>query len=212
MARSSDAAFPFSLVQDKSFQLRQIRRVLLLTVFFIVQSTLVLAFFYHTLLGEIVDGNAPIFFASEDIGNLNQVIPPMGSVLSKWVLLMLAINSVVTLSIGVYIIRRLSTPMLAMRRALNDIGNGNLDVQLRVDDSREFGELVDALNGALRTINEKIDDARNFSRVAETLEDQPMPDERAVRDALTQCNEVLRFFDSGNALDSDAPDVNKRAG
>ena len=50
MARSSDAAFPLSLVRDKTFQMRQVRRVLLLTLFFIVQSTIVLGVFYHCLL------------------------------------------------------------------------------------------------------------------------------------------------------------------
>ena len=50
MARSSDAAFPLSLVRDKTFQMRQVRRVLLLTLFFIVQSTIVLGVFYHYCL------------------------------------------------------------------------------------------------------------------------------------------------------------------
>jgi len=45
MARSSDAVFPLSLVKDKAFQTRQIRRVFWLTLFFIVQSTIVLGFF-----------------------------------------------------------------------------------------------------------------------------------------------------------------------
>lgn len=211
MARSSDASFPMSLVRDKTFQLRQIRRVLFLSVFFIVQSTLVLAAFYHAFLGNVVQGNAPLFFASEDIGSLSDAIPAMSTVLTKWMLVMLVINSIVTLSIAVYILRRLGNPILAIKRALNEIGDGNLNVRLRVNDSDEFGELVEALNRALERVNSKIQDARELSRVIETLENQPLPDNQVIREALTGCNEALRFFDPDTAASNESIE-NKRTG
>ena len=201
-----------SVVRDKTFQLRQIRRVLFLTVFFIVQSTLVLAIFYHAFLGNVVEGNAPLLFASEDIGSLTDAIPAMSTVLTKWMLVMLALNSIVTLSIAVYILRRLGNPILAIRRALNEIGDGNLNVRLRVNDSDEFGELVEALNRALEKVNSKVQDARELSRLVETLDNQPRPDDKAVRDALTGCNEVLRFFDSEEAASNDESLEQKRIG
>lgn len=212
MARSSDAAFPFSLIRDKTFQLRQIRRVLFLTVFFIVQSTLVLAVFYHAFLGNLVQGNAPILFASEDMGNLSEAIPAMSTVLSKWMLVMLALNGIVTLTLAVYILRRLGNPILAIKRALNEVGDGNLEVKLRVDDTEEFGELIAALNRALEQVKNKIRDARELTRVIETLEDQPTPDENQIRQALNDCNEVLRYFDQETSAQNDELIMQKRSG
>ena len=199
MARSSDAAFPLSLVRDKAFQIRQIRRVLLLTLFFIVQSTLVLGIFYHTFLGKLVEGNAPLLFASEDMGAISEAIPSIGTVLGQWLVVMLVVNAVVTTGIAVYILRRLGNPILAIRRALNEIGDGNLDVRLRVNDSREFSELCEALNRALEQVQAKIGEARSITRVIETLDNQPMPDDVDVVKALTECRDVLSYFDQGIA-------------
>lgn len=203
MARSSDAAFPLSLIRDKSFQIRQIRRVLLLTVFFVIQSTLVLGAFYHIFLGNLVAGNAPLLFASEDMGAMADAIPPMSEVISQWLIVMLLINAAITMAVAVYILRKLGNPILAIKRALNEIGDGNLDVRLRVNDENEFGELSDALNRALEQVNGKIKEAVELSRVIDTREGQPPPDDKSVRQALTQCRDVLKFFDAQEAAGND---------
>lgn len=195
MARSSDAAFPLSLIRDKSFQVRQIRRVMLLTLLFIGQSTLVLGIFYHTFLGNLVAGNAPLLFASEDMGTMADAVPSLATVLSQWMLVMLLVNAVITTAIAVYILRKLGSPILAIKRALNEIGDGNLDVRLRVNDSREFSELSEALNRALQQVHGKISEARELTRVIDGLDDQPMPDEKVLLKAITECGDVLSYFD-----------------
>lgn len=196
MARSSDAAFPLSLIRDKTFQLRQIRRVMWLTLFFVVQSTLLLGVFWHNLLGDLVSGNAPLLFASEDMRNLAEQIPDLGTVMGKWLVAMLFINAVITTCIGVWILRRLGNPILAIRRALNEIGDGNLAVRLRTGDASEFSELSDALNRALEEVQDRIQSAREQTRILETLDGQPEPDSEAVRSALLNCRDVLSYFDT----------------
>ena len=114
MARSSDAVFPLSLVRDKTFQMRQLRRVLLLTGFFILQSTLLLGIFHYQLLGSLVSGNAPMLFASEDIARMADAVPSVGAAMSKWLLIMLGMNAVVTTVIGIWVIRKLGGPILAL--------------------------------------------------------------------------------------------------
>jgi len=47
--------------------MRQIRRVIMLAGLFVLLSTLVLGFFYHFLLGEIVAGTSPMLFASDEL-------------------------------------------------------------------------------------------------------------------------------------------------
>ena len=211
MARSSDAAFPMSLVRDKTFQLRQIRRVLALTVFFIVQSTLVLGIFYHLFLGKLVEGNAPLMFASEDMGAISEAIPPMGTVLGQWLVVMLLINALVSTAIAVYILRRLGNPILAIKRALNEIGDGNLQVRLRVNDSREFGELCDALNRALEQVQSRISHASALTKVIDARDDQPLPDDVDAIKVLSECRDVLSYFDQRAAHNDDGPEQGKAA-
>lgn len=211
MARSSDAAFPLSLVRDKAFQVRQIRRVLFLTLFFIVQSTLILGVFYHIFLGNLVAGNAPLLFASEDMGGLGDSIPALSSVLSKWLLVMLLVNGVICTGIAVYILRKLGNPILAIKRALNEIGDGNLEVRLRTNDTREFSELCEALNRALEQVHSKISEARSITRVLETLENQPAPDSETVHKALSDCRDVLSYFDNSSDAGNEASIQNAHA-
>lgn len=203
MARSSDAVFPMSLVRDKTFQVRQIRRVLYLTLFFIVQSTLVLGIFYYSFLGKLVEGNAPLLFASEDMGAMSDAVPSLGSVLGQWLVVMLLINAIITTVISVYIVRRLGNPILAIKRALNEIGDGNLEVRLRENDSVEFGELCSALNRALDQVHDKISTARELTRVIEGLDDQPKPDDNTVVAALSECRDVLSYFDKKPAMNDE---------
>lgn len=208
MARSSDAVFPLSLIKDKAFQTRQIRRVLWLTLFFVVQSTIVLGFFYHYLLGEMVAGTAPLLFASEDLQLLTESVPSAKEVMMRWIFVMLGINALVTLAIGVYIMRKLGNPVLAIRRALNELADGNLDVRLRSGDSKEFSELSDALNRALEQIQGKIEDARQQTRILDTLEQQPRPDAQAIEQALSNCRDALQFFDKGAVSKDERPAAN----
>lgn len=195
MARSSDATFPKSLYGDKAFQFRMIRRIMWMTAFFIVQSTIVLGVFYYTFLGKLVAGNAPLLFASEDMGGLGDAIPSMGSVLGSWLAVMLVINAIVTGSIAIYVLRKLGNPILAIKRALNEIGDGNLEVRLRTGDSLEFNELCVALNRALDQVHGKISEARELTKVMDGLDDQPSPDDKEVRQALKDCHNVLTYFD-----------------
>lgn len=195
MARSSDAVFPLSLVRDKTFQMRQLRRVLALTAFFILQSTLLLGVFHYQLLGSLVGGNAPMLFASEDIARMADAVPSVGSAMTQWLLVMLAINAVVTAIIGIWVIRKLGAPILAMRRALNDIGDGKLDTRLRASDAKEFAELVEALNRAVATVQSHVTDARAATAILDSLDEQPHPDPDAIRSALRNCRDELDWFE-----------------
>lgn len=208
MARSSDAVFPLSLIKDKAFQMRQIRRVLWLTLFFVVQSTIVLGLFYHYLLGEMVAGTAPLLFASEDLQLLAESVPSTKEVMMRWVFIMLGINALVTIAIGVYIMRKLGNPLLAIRRALNELGDGNLEVRLRSGDAKEFSELSDALNRALEQIQGKVEEARQQTRILDSLEQQPRPDAKAIEQALINCREVLDYFDKGSVAKDQHPAAN----
>ena len=199
MARSSDAVFPLSLFRDKTFQLGQLRRVIWLTLFFIAQSTVVLGVFYYFLLGDIVDGTAPLLFTSEDMAMLNEQIPSVTTVMGRWLAIMLLINAAVTCGIAIYVIRKLGNPILAMHRALNELGDGNLNVRLREGDSKEFNELYMAMNRATSNIQSQVELARSKINILEDLESQPNLTSGSGKDqaveALEGCRNVLNFFE-----------------
>lgn len=206
MGRSSDSVFPLSLIKDKAFQMRQIRRVMLWALFFIVQSTVVLGFFYHNLLGDIVQGTAPLLFASEDLLSINESVPGMATVLGKWLLVMLGINALLSVFVGVFIMRKLGNPLLAMQRALNEMGDGNLNVRLRSGDDKEFAELSTALNRAVEQIQAKVEAVRQETEVLDNLGMQQRAVEaEAVQEALVNCRNVLSFFDHKKSKDNQSP-------
>ncbi|MBX2886420.1 MAG: methyl-accepting chemotaxis protein [Granulosicoccus sp.] len=194
MARSSDSNFLLAIVKDKTFQAREIRRVILLAMTYLVVTTVLLGVFYHAMLGRLVDGAAPLFFVSEDMERFNEMVPGLASVLGRWMIVMLIVNVVITVLVGTYITRKLGHPLMAIKRALNEVGGGNLDVRLRESDSREFSELTVALNSAMGTIREQVKTAQDEFEQLEQIQNQPSTSAEDVQTAISKCKNALSYF------------------
>ena len=193
MARSSDSFFLLAILKDKTFQAREIRRVIAFATLYLVITTVMLAFMYNHLLGQLVAGNAPMLFVSEDMNMLNEQIPSMASVLGRWVVMMLVVNVIVTCLISMYIIRKLGQPLLAVKRALREIGEGNLNVRLRADDDKEFAEVSEALQSAVESINLKIAQAKLGIETYQQQSQSSTNDENYT-ESLQNCREALEYF------------------
>lgn len=193
MARSSDSFFLLALLKDKTFQAREVKRVIALSILYLFISTALLAVFYQQMLGDLVAGDSPMLFVSEDVNLINEQIPALSSVLGKWMLIMLAINVVVTSVIGVYILRKLGHPILAIKRALREIGEGKLDTKLRESDSREFAEINDAFNAALEQIQLKISEAKDELK---QLQNQPENSKEELEISIRNCAVILDYFET----------------
>ena len=146
------------------------------------------------MLGQLVAGNAPMLFVSEDMNMLNDQIPSMASVLGRWIVMMLIVNVIVTSLISMYIIRKLGTPLLAVKRALREIGEGNLNVRLRADDDKEFGDVSDALQAAVVSINNQINEAKGQMQSVQQLAQQPAANSDEMTESLKNCSNALDFF------------------
>ena len=194
MARSSDSNFISSLLRDKTFQAREIRRVILVASIYLIVTTVLVGLFYHSILGKLIEGAAPLFFVSEDMAQFNESIPGMTAVLGKWIIVMLVINVIVTVCISTYIIRKLGQPILAIKRALREIGEGDLNVQLRAADSKEFGEIVDALNTATTTIRKQVAEAKNEVAHLKELQNSPAANASDINAAIDNCENALDYF------------------
>ncbi len=207
MTRSSDSIFPLSILRDKTFQAREIRRVLGLATLYLLITTALMGLFYHQMLSSLVEGTSPLFFASEDMQLVNEAVPSLGAVLAKWVISMMLINLFVTAVLGLYITRKLGHPLMAIKRTLREIGNGNLDVRLRSSDNKEFGEISSELSAAMRSIREQISAAKQEIEQAEEHHNQPEPSadaEEHANQAIRNCKMALDYFKV------DANDVGQR--
>jgi len=200
MARSSDSSFPLSILRDKTFQAREIRRVIVLSLVYLLVTTVLLGVFYQQMLGQLLAGAAPLFFVSEDMQLANEAIPAMTSVLGKWIISMLIVNVLITVSLGIYITRRLGHPLMAIKRTLREIGNGNLDIRLRDSDSADFGEITDELTKALHSIREQIGTAK--AELAQV--DQPETTAESVDQAMRNCKVALDYFQVEDAVNDNS--------
>ena len=198
MARSSDSFFLLAILKDKTFQAREIRRVIAFATLYLVITTVMLGAMYHHMLGQLVSGNAPMLFVSEDMNMLNEQIPSMASVLGRWIVMMLIVNVIVTSCISMYIIRKLGQPILAVKRALNEIGEGNLNVRLRANDDKEFAEVAQALQSAVVSINRQIAEAKGEMANLQELQKQPAANADQVTESLQNCSNALDFFTTAN--------------
>ncbi len=193
MARSSDSGFLGSLLRDKTFQAREIRRVLKLSLIYLAITTVMVGVFYHQMLGQILAGVSPLLFVSEDMALANDAVPTLSAVLGKWLTAMLVVNVIVTVCLSVYITRKLGQPILAIKRALRQIGDGRLDVRLRADDDRDFGDIADELTAAVRSIREQITAAKSGIEQVSSVE-QNGPDAQKLNDAINDCRHALDYF------------------
>jgi len=207
MARSSDLSFFMAILRDKSFQAREIRRVIVLATLYLIITTVLLGIFYHVLLGKLVSGSTPLFFVSEDMQRFNEVMPGLAAVLGRWITVMLVVNVIMTIGISIYITRKLGQPILAIKRALRDIGNGDLNVRLRETDDREFSDISIALNNAMTQIRMHILTAKQeFSVLQKMQNDSAANDaENKLDTAVDNCVAALDFFTVHESEEDDAP-------
>ena len=208
MARSSDLPFPLSLLRDKTFQAREVRRVMFLAGIYLVVTTALVGVFYHLILSRLVEGAAPLFFVSEDIEMFNDSIPALGSVLGRWIAIMMVVNVIITVGIATYVTRKLGQPILAIKRALRDIGNGEVNVRLRESDNSEFGEIAIALNDAMERVRDHIAIAQSHVQTVAELsgkeaansDTSDAPQEKAgnanLASALREAESALSYFNT----------------
>lgn len=194
MARSSDSFFLLALIKDKTFQAREIRRVILLATLYLIVTTVLLGIFYHVMIGKLVAGTAPLFFVSEDMQRFNEMVPGLAAVLGRWVIIMLVVNVVITTALSVYITRRLGHPILAIKRALRDISEGDLNVRLRDRDNNDFSEITEGLNKAMKEVRRHIVSAKKEISTLSELQNAPAMNEAEVKTAINNCKDALDHF------------------
>lgn len=199
MARSSDSNFLISLLKDKTFQAAEIRRIIKLGLVYLAITTVVVGICYQLLLSQLFSGTNPLLFVAEDMLRADETLPSVGTLLGLWVLGMLLINTLISVALGIYLTRKLGHPLMAIKRALREIGNGNLFVRLRASDKDEFGELSAELNKAMHTIRKQVESAQKAVAEINEKQDRPLSEtlelqNEALSQAVIDCRSALDFF------------------
>lgn len=193
--RSKDAFFFKALFTDKTFRAQEIRRVLLVALLYAVFTTALLGVFYNYLIGGLVAGVSPLLFAAEDMDQLGSQVPGMVETLGRWLLIMLVVNVTMTAAIGVYIVRRLGEPLLAIKRVLRQVGDGDLTAKLRRGQDEKFGDLYDTLTDTIDSLHDNVARAKGSLAALNAL---PLDDA-----AREKTNELLRTFGALRTRDGD---------
>ena len=138
---------------------------------------------------------------------INEQIPSLSSVLGTWILVMMAVNVVVTCLISMYIVRKLGQPLLAVKRALRELGDGKLNVRLRADDKGEFEDVVEAVDRAVASINKQITAAKTSFERVEQIGSSKAANSEQLEASLTDCKMALDYFivaDNDDVIDKAA--------
>lgn len=199
MARSSDSNFLKSLLRDKTFQAKEIRRIVKLGMLYLAITTVVVGVLYQMLLSKLFSGASPLLFVAEDMLRADESLPSVGLLLGLWVLGMLLVNTLISVALGIYLTRKLGHPLMAIKRALREIGNGNLYVRLRASDKDEFGELSAELNKAMHKIRTQVESAQKAVANIEATQKKPESETLELQNdslnvALGDCRSALEFF------------------
>lgn len=169
----------------------------MLSLLYLAVTTALVGVFYHFMLGRLLDGMAPLLFVSEDIALANDALPSMTTVLSQWMLIMLGVNTIITVCVAIFITRKLGQPILAIKRALREVGNGELHVRLRSSDRGEFGEIVAELATAMHSVRTQIALAKEGIAEADSLNNKPSQETQFAPEidlGLDKCRSALEFF------------------
>lgn len=80
-----------------------------------------------------------------------------------------------------------------------------MNVQLRATDSKEFGEIADALNKATATIRTQVAEAKSEVAHLKELQNSPAANASDINVALENCENALDYFKAErNQADSSA--------
>jgi len=137
---------------EKAFRLRQMRRVLLLTLLSVLISTVALAFFYSHWLDLFSGGDLPLYFAPEELADMTRQIPGMQETMVMWLLILGGINAVVTMVASVFMTYTLGGPLYRLKADMQKIGDGDLMTHIQLRDGDEYQDMAESINDSVEQL------------------------------------------------------------
>ncbi|MDQ6994528.1 MAG: methyl-accepting chemotaxis protein, partial [Mariprofundaceae bacterium] len=141
---------------ERAFRMRQIWRVLLLTLLSVLISTVALAFFYAHLLELFSGGDMPLYFAPEELQSMSANIPGMQETMIKWLLILGSINAVITMIAAVFMTYKLGGPLYRLKADMYRIGEGDLSTHIHLRKGDEYQDVADSINDSVAHLHHAV--------------------------------------------------------
>jgi len=153
--------FKNMVLVEREFRMRQMWRVLLLTLLSVVISTVALAFFYTHLLNLFSGGDMPLYFAPEDLQSMANHIPTVQSTMLKWLLILGSINAVVTIIASVFMTYKLGGPLYRLKADMQRIGTGDLSTRIHLRKGDEYQDVALSINESVTHLHDVVQGIQN---------------------------------------------------
>ncbi|MDQ6952837.1 MAG: methyl-accepting chemotaxis protein [Mariprofundaceae bacterium] len=141
---------------ERAFRMRQMWRVLLLTLLSVLISTVALAFFYTHLLELFSGGDMPLYFAPEELQSITQNIPGMQETMIKWLLILGSINAVITIIASVFMTYKLGGPLYRLKADMYRIGKGDLSTRIYLRKGDEYQDVASSINDSVTHLHDAV--------------------------------------------------------
>ncbi|MBL1352921.1 MAG: methyl-accepting chemotaxis protein [Zetaproteobacteria bacterium] len=141
---------------ERAFRMRQMWRVLLLTLLSVLISTVALAFFYTHLLELFSGGDMPLYFAPEELQSMTQNIPGMQETMLKWLLILGSINAVITIIASVFMTYKLGGPLYRLKADMYRIGEGDLSTRIHLRKGDEYQDMASSINDSVTHLHDAV--------------------------------------------------------
>jgi len=144
------------VVVERGFRMRQMWRILFLTLLSVGISTVALAFFYSHLLELFSGGDMPLYFAPEELQSMANNIPGMQETMLKWLLILGSINAVITIIASVFITYKLGGPLYRLKADMYRIGEGDLSTRIHLRTGDEYQDVAASINDSVEHLHDAV--------------------------------------------------------
>jgi len=141
---------------ERAFRMRQMWRILALTLVSVLISTVALAFFYSHMLSLFAGGDMPLYFAPENMETLTQNIPGMQETMIQWLLILGGINAVVTVIAATFMTYKLGGPLYRLKADMDVIGQGDLSKRIHLRQGDEYQDVATSINTSVQHLDDAV--------------------------------------------------------
>ncbi|MBI5787230.1 MAG: methyl-accepting chemotaxis protein [Candidatus Schekmanbacteria bacterium] len=178
-------------LSKKGMQGRLVGKIIAMVLLAIFLSIGVTSVLYFKLSNQEFKGDVPFYYVPEGAQAAVEV-PTAFDVLFPGLLICGVIMVCMTLVIGVLISHRLGGPITNLQRSINEIGKGNLNMEIKLRRGDEFQDLAEDLEDMLEKIRQPIN---KIQQEVVSLSNHPDLDRfHDLKEGLVRIASELKYF------------------
>jgi len=178
---------------ERAFRMRQIWRVLLLTLFSVLISAVALAIFYAHLLELFSGGDMPLYFAPEELQSMTANIPGMQETMIKWLLILGSINAVITIIASVFMTYKLGGPLYRLKADMYRIGEGDLSTRIYLRKGDEYQDVANSINDSMAHLHDAVQGIQTHVQALHHIQLEEK-DQKVLNKVIADIESELHYF------------------